>query len=348
MPQRAHMRSLTLTMVIAFGLAAGCGGDDATSAAPDGGSQGGGDGGARDGSSTGGNDGDSAGPAEDSGVIEGPDGSVFGCGGASADPAGAAAIDGYMKKLPNPPPAGTTRTEAIDAILKACVAFGPPPGASGWKQEYCWAHLVAAISKESGYVPTGAAKDAYATRTVNGQTANDPTVGMLQIRFSSEVHDIVQLGSLTHLACAGCPLPASITSHANDNDTYWAVTGPSANMSTMTNVACNVGIGAWYYYLAATSNGRASKVTYSDEYCAGGGTAANLVTGLMSHLLGPDGGKGVQVASDAQLTALKSSNGGAYGYVSEIKGNWDKMIGPVSGTHPFYLLLAPNPTEYCK
>lgn len=257
-------------------------------------------------------------------------------------------IDGYMKKLPSPPPAGTTRTEAIDAMLKTCVAFGPPAGTQGWKPEYCWAHLVAAISKESGYSATASVKDSYATRNVGGMTANDPTVGLLQIRYSSTVHDMVQLGSVDRLSCAGCPIPANVMSHAADGDAYWAVSGPPQNTALMTNVACNVAMGAWYYYQNATGNGRAAKVTYTDEYCKGGGTAANLVTGLMSHLLGPDGGKGVQVASDTQLMALKNTNGGAFGYVSEIKGNWDKMVGPVTGTHPFYLLLKPSPPQYCK
>ena len=268
-----------------------------------------------------------------------------GCG--SVDAANAATISGYIDKLPNQVPAGATRTAAIDAIQKACAALGPT--ASGWKPEYCWAHLAAAISKESGYTPTASVLDGYGTRDVGGMKANDPVVGMLQIRFSSTVHEIVSLGNVDRIACTGCKIPASVMSHASEagDSAFWAVTGPSENMSLMTDVACNVAMGAWYYYENATGNGRASKVTYTDEYCAGGGTAGNLVTGLMSHLLGDENGKGV-IANDMQLAALKSQGNGAFEYVSEIKTNWDSMVGPVSGTHPFYMLLPPSPKTYCK
>ncbi len=252
-----------------------------------------------------------------------------------------------MDKLPNQVAAGATRTAAIDAIAKTCAALGPT--AAGWKPEYCWAHLVAAISKESGYTPTASVLDGYGTRNVGGMKANDPVVGMLQIRFSSTVHEIVSLGNVSRIACTGCAIPQSVMSHASEagDSAFWAVTGPTENAALMTDVACNVAMGGWYYYENATGNGRASKVTYTDEYCAGGGTAGNVITGLMSHLLGDENGKGV-IANDTELAALKGKSSDAFGYVSEIKTNVDAMIGPVSGTHPFYMLLPPSTATYCK
>jgi hypothetical protein len=117
-------------------------------------------------------------------------------------------------------------------------------------------------------------------------------------------------------------------------------------MSLMTTPACNVALGAWYYYVNATGNGNASRATYIDDYCAGGGTAANIVTGLRSHLEGPSSAHGVIDASG--LAALANSDPGSYGYVTAIKGWFDGMIGPSAGTHPFFLALTPSPAQYCR
>ncbi len=353
------MRSLAAPLLVVtlgvgvMGLANGCGGDDSAHATDNGDDGGpstteGGGGGGGEGGGGGNPDGGSPFNPDGGGVVVLPDGGVLTCGGSAADPAAAATVDGYIGKLSNGPPAGALRASVVDAILRSCEMFGTPTATAGWKPNYCWAQLAASIGTESGYMQNVAVKDSYATRQVSGMTANDPTVGLLQIRFSSTVHEMATLGAVNRLACIGCPLPASVLAAASNDQVYWAVTGPTANMSVMTNVACNVGMGAWYYYENATGNGRASKVTYTNEYCAGGGTGADIITGLMSHLLGDEGGKGVQVANDAQLLALKTSNAGAYGYVNTIKGNVDKMLGPVSGTHPFYMLMAPNPPAYCK
>ncbi len=288
----------------------------------------------------------------DGGTEPDPDASVPGldCTGAAGDPAGAATVEGYMDTLPSPPAAGATRTRAIDAILRTCEAFGPPPGTNpGFQKEHCWAFLTASISKESGYNPTVAVRDGYATRNVGGKQANDPVVGLLQIRFSSTVHEVSVLGSKTRLTCAGCTLPASFAAHASEsgNSDFWAVTGPSQNLSVMQDVACNVAMGAWYYFINATGNGKASAVTYPDQYCGGGGTGGNLVTGLLSHLKGSEGGRGY-LANQGALNALQASDPGGYGYVTEIKRWWDGMVGPVAGTHPFFLRLAPDPAQYCE
>ncbi len=277
----------------------------------------------------------------------GPQGTGSGGACGTVDASAAATISGYIDKLPNKVPAGATRTAAVDAIAKACAALGP--SVATWKPEYCWAHLVAAISKESDYTPTASVLDGYGTRDIAGMKAKDPVVGMLQIRWSSTVHEIVSLGNVSRIACTGCNISQSVMSHASEagNSPYWAVTGPTENMALMTDVACNVAMGTWYYYENATGNGRASKVTYTNEYCSGGGTAGNVITGLISHLLGDENGKGV-ISNDTELAALKSMSPDAWGYVTEIKTNVDTMIGPVSGTHPFYMLLPPTPATYCK
>jgi hypothetical protein len=291
-------------------------------------------------------------PDPDADIPFDPDSGEVDSGGACApdDPTAVARVDGYMDKLQNPPPAGAVRDEAAAAIVKACEVFGPSPSANaGFKKEHCYAHLVASISKESGYNAKVTVKDGYATRSVGGMTANDPVVGLLQIRFSSTVHEMVALGALDRLACVGCPIPASVTQHASEagNSAFWAVSGPSQNMSLMQNVACNVGMGAWYYYVASQGNGKASAVTYPDQYCGGAGTGGNVITGLLSHLNGFEGGRGL-VANQAALSALQGTNPGGYGYVTEIKTSFDAMIGPVSGTHPFFLKLAPEPSRHCK
>jgi hypothetical protein len=115
----------------------------------------------------------------------------------------------------------------------------------------------------------------------------------------------------------------------------------------MQNRACNVALGAWYYYLNATANGKPSAPTLLSAYCSGQGTSGNLVTGLLSHLKGPQSGKGV-VADMNGVKALQSTDSTAYQYVTTIKTWFDAMIGPVSGTHPFFIKLAPNSTQYCR
>jgi hypothetical protein len=272
------------------------------------------------------------------------------CSTITADAAGAAIISGYMDKLANKPAAGATRTQAIEAIQKSCDAFGPDPSKnSGWSRSRCWALLVAAISKESSYNATVTVKDGYATRNINGTPANDPVVGLLQVRFSSTVHEVAALGALDRLACAGCPLPASITSRAAESgsSSFWAVTGPTQHMSLMQNVACNVAMGTWFYFVAATGNGKAASVTYPGDYCKGSGTAGNLITGLRSHLRGFEGGRGI-VANQGALNALQGTDSASYNYVTAIKTSWDAMIGPVGGTHPFFDLMPAQPQRYCK
>ncbi len=271
------------------------------------------------------------------------------CTGASADPAAVATISGYMNTLPYGQPQGAARSQIIDVIIRTCQVFGPPPSRNpGWQKEHCWAQLVASILKESTYNAALTVTDAYATRAIGARRANDPTVGLLQIRFSSTVHDFAVSGSLQRLACVGCTLPSSFSSHLGEpgDSDFWAVNGPAQNLSSTSSVACNVGMGAWYYYYNATSNGNPNAVTPLTSYCGGGGTSGNLITGLRSHLRGPDGGKGV-ILNMSGLSALQGSDPGAYEYITTIKGWFDAMIPPVAA-HPFFVKLAPNSVQYCR
>jgi len=274
------------------------------------------------------------------------------CSGSTADPIGAATVSGYLDTLPYGNPTGTERSQIIDTILKSCDEFGPPSSDTGWQPQYCWAHLVAAIEKESSYGASEDVLDTYGMRavTVNGasETANDPTIGLLQIRFSSTVHDFAAQGPQDRLACVGCTFPATFASHkseSGDSD-FWAVSGPGQNLALMESVACNVGMGAWYYYTYATGNGNPAQVTTLAQYCGGQGTAANLITGLRSHLEGPAAANGV-VADMTALSALQTSDNNAYKYVTSIKTWFDTMVGTVSGRHPFFIPLAPQIVQYC-
>lgn len=278
-----------------------------------------------------------------------PDGGTpgTGCGGTAADPASAVIVESYIDKLPFDKPTGTGRAEVVDAILRACEVFSPSNAA--WQKKHCWAHLVSAILKESSYNAQLVENDSYGQRAIGNQKANDPIVGLLQIRFSATVHDYALLGDVDKMACVGCPIPQElVTKSTISNDSpFWAVSGPTQYMSLMQKRACNIGFGAWYYYQAATSNGNASKTTYPENYCAGTATAGNLVTGLRSHFKGPEVGRGV-IGSMTGVNALQSSDNDSYVYITEIKKYFDSMNGAVNGTHPFFVLLQPEKARYCR
>jgi hypothetical protein len=270
------------------------------------------------------------------------------CGGSTAEPNAAKTLDGYLSTLPEPPK-GELRPAITDAILRACEVFRPTSNAK-FTREHCWAHLAAAAAKESTFTPTLIVEDNYGKRTVEGQKADDPTVGLTQIRFSSAVHDVAVFGKLDGLACIGCTLPQSILEHVKEqgDSLYWAVTGPRQNLATMQSVQCNIGIGAWNYYVPASGNGNPAKPTYSYQYCDGKGTGANLVTGLRSYLNGPNGGNGV-LGSMAAIDALQASDNNSYKYVTQIKTWFDAMVSaPTTGSHPFFEGFSPEPTRYCR
>jgi hypothetical protein len=312
-------RAVTTMAVLLLSMTA-CGGDGTPAAGADGGGGGG-------------------------GPVIGPDGGAL-C--APADATAQATISGYMDKLPYANPTGMLRTQLIDVIYQSCAMFGPPSSIdAGWKPEYCWAHLVSAIEKESSYKPDASVTDSYGTRMIGGSKANDPVVGLLQIRFSSTVHDFAAGGPMDRLACVGCTFPASFAAHkteSGDSD-FWAVSGPTQNLATSESPSCNIALAAWYYYTYATANGNPAKVTYLTDYCQGGGTGANLITGLRAHLEGPESARGI-VPDAAALEGLKATDSSAYGYVTGIKALFDTMV-TTSGTHPVFIPLSPDAPEYC-
>ena len=179
-----------------------------------------------------------------------------GGGGGGTDAAAVARVTGWIAELPygqqNLTP--SDRTDIVDAIIKSCTEFGPP--GADW-QTYCQAILVGAILKESSYDPSEVVTDSYATRAVTGGTAKDPTVGLLQIRFSSTVNDYNTYGPLSSMAAIGCQFPDfGHASESGDSD-FWAITGPTNNLAFMQSIPCNIGLAAWYYFINATGNGGA-------------------------------------------------------------------------------------------
>lgn len=321
MTRRRRIGSLLLSATfIALVLASGCSsGDDASSAnGGDGGT--GGDSALADGASA---DGSSAGDA----AQPTPDASTA---------AAMSTISGWMDAcLPYGNPTGTFRTDVLQAIVDACDAFGPPEATNaGWKKEYCWAHMMGAILAESSYQI-----DALA------EPGQDPTVGLTQIRFSSVVCGFYTGGPRSVLEAMGCTFPADFAAHEGEpcySSTFWQTTGgDAAHTSFMETVPCNVGMGAWAYYLFATGGGDGTTTQYEDGICAGHGKSADLATGLCSYLQGPS-------STLASIKSMSDVPAGATDYVTKIKGLMDCALGTVSGTHPLFIPLTPNPPQYCK
>ena len=222
-----------------------------------------------------------------------------------------------------------------------------PASNPGWKQEYCWAHLTGAMLKESSYSPTlndteaNPGRDQYSVRSLpSGKTAYDPTVGLLQIRFSSTVKDYNQFGPRAAMTAVGCTFPDLGHLTEDGNSDFWAATGAKANMAMMTSVPCNVALGAWYYYINATGQGTQSKTIYVYNYCTPGcgtscPTAATLTVGLLSHLNGPSG--------------AYRTDSGSLSYVSAIKATFQLCLGgTLPSPDPFTVKLNPARTQYCQ
>ncbi len=271
------------------------------------------------------------------------------CATAGSDPTSAATVGGFLDTLGSAGPQGDLRPKIIDAILRACDAFGPTSSSnSRWQRKYCWAHLASEILKESSYRPTSVVNDSYSSRTVGGSKANDPTVGLMQIRFSSVVHNYAAQGSLEQLSCAGCKLPSDLDAHKSESgdSSFWA-TGGGSHLDFLQDVSCNVALGAWYIYLNATGNGSSKTATFLDGYCKGNGVAGNLITGFRSFVNGPSSGKGI-ISDQAGFEALEGSDGNVYKYITAIKGSFDGMITPSPDPHPFFLELKPTPSQFCR
>jgi hypothetical protein len=344
------LRVSSVLALSALALAVACGGGEEEAAPPEltttGASGGTTSGDTTSSTSSGGSSGASSGASSGDGGTSGTPGT--GCGGTQADPSGAALVEADIDTLPFGKPTGAGRAEVVDAILRTCELFTPTN--AGFTKKHCYAHLVSAILKESSYDANLTEVDTYGKRAIGAQKANDPIVGLLQIRFSATVRDYAGLGHLDKLSCIGCDMPKELVDKKEEsNDSaFWAVTGPTKYMSLMTKRACNVAFGAWYYYVNATGNGNASKTTYPFQYCGNvTPTPATLVTGLRSHLMGSDIGRGA-ITTMAGVNALQNTDGTSFEYVTQIKQRFDGAIGAVNGTHPFFVLLQPEKAKYCR
>jgi hypothetical protein len=231
-------------------------------------------------------------------------------------------------------PVGAARDRLVDSIVGACAAFAPK--LPNW-QEYCEALETSEIVSESSYNPgmptpgppstASVNYDSYAT--MNGN--NDPTVGLLQIRFSSTVQDYSNYGPLAVLQALGCSWPSELSS--SQTATFWNTQGGTVTYLTfMEDPACNIPLAAWYVWMDATGNGGTSPV-YAADYCGGKGIAGNVVDGLLSFLEGP----GFPRPADASNS-----------YVTGIKTRFGKLLGGLPSPDPFGVTLSPNVTQFCR
>jgi len=246
-------------------------------------------------------------------------------------------------------PAGAAFDRLACSIAMSCVEFAPME--TDWLRKG-EAVLTSAIVAESSYTPTSVVVDTYATRSVGGVTANDPTVGLLQIRFSSTVHDYNYFGSLPKMAAIGCTWPAALTSQA-DAQTFWATAGGTTYLSFMQDVACNIALASWYYFYNATGNGGANAV-YISNYCGGNGIAGTMVVGLLSHLMGPAFPRPAD-ANNAYPFGIECCAGGnpSVTTCTGCRGRFAAFMG--IGTtaarptpDPFQEQLVPEVAKYCK
>ena len=237
----------------------------------------------------------------------------MGSGGTTVvDPGASAAINSCMDQLPwgardlSP----TERAPIVTAIINTCVEFAPP--GEEW-QQWCQMFLVAAINAESS-------SDVLAG-TVGAGPNDDPSVGLLQIRFTSTVRDFADYGPVDALTRIGCDF-GTVTSTDS-----WATKG-----DMMLDVNCNVAIGAWYYFIFGSGNGGTDAV-WVFQYCQGGGVAGNLHIGMACHLMGAE--------------AAHSSLSGADFYYDEIKSWFDPCVS-YTGEHPFERVIEPDRGKYCR
>jgi len=174
--------------------------------------------------------------------------------------------------------------------------------------------------------------DSYAT--MNGD--NDPTVGLLQVRFSSTVQDFNDYGPIATIEAIGCSWPAAFAAQSQ-NSTFWTSQGGTVTYLTfMENPLCNIPLAAWYILQNATGNGGASPV-YSQAYCAGQGIAGNVVDGLLSYLEGPG------------FTRSSAASEAANSYPAGVKTRFIQLVGgTLPSPDPFEVLLSPDTCVFCK
>jgi hypothetical protein len=268
------------------------------------------------------------------------------------DKTAAGALPGYAyTNITKNFPAGATFDRLACSIAMSCVEWAPME--SNWLRQ-CEAVLTSAIVAESSYVPSEVVTDTYATRSLtDGTIAKDPTVGLLQIRFSSTVHDFNYYGPMAKMAAIGCSWPGALTTQTDSQD-FWATQGATTTyLAFMQDVACNIGLASWYYFYNATGNGGASAV-YIAQYCAGNGTAGTMVDGLLSHL---EGGAYPRPADDTNaypwgIECCACGNpsvctcAGCTGRFAALMGIGTSASRP--SPDPFLQTLAPEPSKYCK
>jgi hypothetical protein len=247
-------------------------------------------------------------------------------------------------------PAGAAFDRLACSIAMSCAEFAPME--TDWLRK-CEAVITSAIVAESSYNPISVVTDSYATRAVTGGTANDPTVGLLQVRFSSTMHDYNYNGPMAKMAAIGCAWPTALQTQA-DTTIFWATEGGTTYLSFMQDVACNIGSAAWYYFYNATGNGGTSVVWISD-YCKGKGIAGTMVAGLLSHLEGgtysprpADGTNtypwGIECCSCGNPSGCACT--GCTGRFAAFMGIGTPNSRP--SPDPFLETLTPEPTKYCK
>ena len=257
------------------------------------------------------------------------------------------------------------------SIAMTCVEFAPME--TNWLRK-CEAVLTSAIVAESSYNPNSSV----------ASPANDPTVGLLQIRFSSTVKDYNYNGPMAKMAAIGCNWPPELLT-LSSSSANWTTLGQLGSPvgaapyvynapSFMQDPACNIALAGWYYFYNATANGGAtnSNVVWIANYCAGQGIAGNMLYGLDSHL---DGGSGISRSGTAgTLTWSNLGTGGDLTYpwgieccacgaptgscattctASGCTGRFAAFMGiGTTAAHPspdpFLEVLAPEPTKYCK
>ncbi|MBN2193349.1 MAG: hypothetical protein JW751_11085 [Polyangiaceae bacterium] len=251
-----------------------------------------------------------AGPTGGIGAGGNPGTGGEGTGGTSPiDPNASAAINACMDQLPwgARDMSAAERAPIVTAIINVCAEFAPP--GPEW-QTYCQMFLVGAINAESSY-------NVLAGVTGAG---DDPTIGLLQIRYSSTVRDFVDYGPVDAMARVGCDF-GTVT----ESDSY------ATKSEMMIDVNCNIALGTWYYLIFGSGNG-GSDAVWVWEYCQGGGIAGSLHIGMACHLMGAE--------------AAHSSLSGADSYYDNIKSWFDPCV-TYSGTHPFELPLEPDMDKYC-
>jgi hypothetical protein len=246
-------------------------------------------------------------------------------------------------------PAGATFYRLACSIAASCAEFAPME--TDWLRK-CEAVVTSAIVAESSYNPNSVVTDSYATRALSGATANDPTVGLLQVRFSSTMHDYNYNGPMAKMAAIGCTWPPELQTQA-DTTTFWATEGGTTYLSFMQDVACNIASAAWYYFYNATGNGGASAVWIAN-YCKGQGIAGTMVTGLLSHLEGGSYPRpadpnnpypwGIECCSCGNPSGCTCT--GCTGRFASFMGIG--TTGSRPSPDPFLETLMPEPTKYCK